>query len=94
MKFIFTHSGQIWVTLLQKVMRYDLFVEERYNVLRTSDIYKKSFICFLLKHRYIPHINNLLLIPDLFLRSLMTFYDVNKIFLPYKVNYGVMGREA
>ena len=47
-------------------MRYDVFVEEGYNTSRISDTYKKAFICILLKHSYIPHINNLLLIPDLF----------------------------
>ena len=57
-------------------MRCDLFVEEKYNISRISDTYKKSFICILLKHRYIPHINNLLLIPDLFVRPIMTFYNV------------------
>ena len=30
-----------------------------------------TFICILLKHRYIPQINNLLLIPDLFVRPMM-----------------------
>ena len=53
-------------------MRYDLFVEERYNISRICDASKKSFISFLLKHRYIPHIDNLLLIPDLFVRRMMT----------------------
>ena len=55
-----------------RIMRYDLFVEERYNVSRISDTYKKSFICTLLKYRYIPHINNLLLIPDLCVRPMKT----------------------
>ena len=32
---------------------------------------KKIFICTLLKHRYIPHINPLL-IPDLSVRPMMT----------------------
>ena len=53
-------------------MRYDLFVEERYNISRISNIYKKPFICILLKHRYIPHINDLLLIPDLFVEPMVT----------------------
>ena len=48
-----------------------LFVEERFNISRISDTYKNSFICILLKHRYIPHINNLLLIPDSFVRPMM-----------------------
>ena len=53
-------------------MRYDLYVEERYNISVITDIYKKSFICILLKYRYIPHINSLLLKPDLFVRPIMT----------------------
>ena len=53
-------------------MRYELLVEERYNISRISETNKKAFICILLKHRYIPHINNLLLIPDLFLRPMKT----------------------
>ena len=48
-----------------------LLVEDRYNISRISDTYKKSFICILLKHCYIPHINNILLIPD-FVRPMMT----------------------
>ena len=56
---------------LQRIMRYDLFVEEMYNISRNSDIYKKSFIYILSKHRYIPRINNLLLKPDLFVRPIM-----------------------
>ena len=39
---------------------------------RISDRYKKSFMCILLKYRYIPHNNNLLLISDLFVRHMMT----------------------
>ena len=66
-------------------MRYDLFVEERYNISRISDTYKKSFICILLKHRYIPHINNLLLIPDLFVRPMITclrrYYWLHDVFM-------------
>ena len=78
-------------------------MEDRYNISRISDTYKKSFICILLKYRYIPHNNNLLLIPDLFVRSMMTciwrhywLHDVlwrlnkQKGFLPY----GVINREA
>ena len=57
--------------MLPKCFKYDLFVEERYNVSRISNRYKKSFICILLKHHYITHINNLLLIPELFVRSMM-----------------------
>ena len=59
---------------LPRLMRYDLFVDERYDVSRISDTYKKSFICILLKHRYIPHLNHLLLIPDLFVRPMMTCF--------------------
>ena len=40
-KFIFIRSGQIWIIFLQRVMRYDLSVEERYNISRISDTYKK-----------------------------------------------------
>ena len=63
-------GGLIWINFLQRVMRYDLFVG--YDISRITDTYKKSFICILLKHGYIPHINNLLLIPDLFVRRMMT----------------------
>ena len=52
-------------------MRYDLFVEERYNISGISDTYKKLFICILLKHCYKAHINNLLLIPDLIVSPIM-----------------------
>ena len=52
-------------------MRYDLFVEEKYNNSRISDTYKKSFICILLKFRYISENINLSLIPDLFVRPNM-----------------------
>ena len=45
--------------------------EERYNISRISGTYKKSFICILFKHRYIPHVDNLLLILDLFVRPMM-----------------------
>ena len=68
----FKRSGQILIIFLQMVMRYELFAEERYNILSINDLYKKSFICILLKHHYIPHINNLLLILDLFVRPIMT----------------------
>ena len=71
-KFIFTLSSQIWIIFLQRVMRCDLFVEEKYNIWRISNTYKKSFICILLKHPYITQINNLLFIPDLFVRPMMT----------------------
>ena len=53
-------------------MRYDLSVEERYNISKINDTYQKSFICILLKYRYIS-LNNLLLITDLFTRTMMTF---------------------
>ena len=70
---------------LQRVMRYDLFVEKRFNILRISDTYKKSFICILLRHCYIPHINNLLLIPDLFARPMITclwrYYWLHDVFM-------------
>ena len=56
-------------------MRCDLFVQDRYNILTISDKYRKSFICILLKHCYTPHINNPLLIPDLFVKPMMRFYD-------------------
>ena len=36
MIFIFKHSGQIWIDFLQNVMRYNLFVEERYNISRIT----------------------------------------------------------
>ena len=81
--FIFTLSVQIWINSLQRVIRYDLFVKERvirydlfvkerYNISSISETYKKLFICIPLKHRYIPRINNLLLIPALFVRPMMT----------------------
>ena len=57
------------MNFLQRVMRYDLFVEERYSISRISDT---SIICILLKHRYIPYINTPLLIPDLYVRPMMT----------------------
>ena len=57
---------------LDKCFAEDLFVEERYNIFRIIDTYKILFICILLKHHYIPHINNLLLIPDWFVRHMMT----------------------
>ena len=82
-KFIFTRSGQISANVSQRVMRYGLFVKERYNISRISNTYKRSFICILMKHPYIPHINNVFLIPELFVRSMMTglwrhywFHDV------------------
>ena len=31
-----TRSGQIWINFLQRVMRYDLFAEEKYDILRIS----------------------------------------------------------
>ena len=34
-------SGQIWINVLRRVTRYDLFEEERYNIWRISDTYKK-----------------------------------------------------
>ena len=51
-----------------------------YNVPRISDTYKKSLISILLKHCYIPHINNLLLIPDLFivLNNFMNSFTVGE----------------
>ena len=58
--------------LWDKCFAGDLFVEERYNIFRIIDTYKILFICILLKHHYIPHINNLLLIPDWFVRHMMT----------------------
>ena len=62
------YFNTFWLNLdkfLQKVMGYDLFVEERYNISRINDTYKKYFTCIFLKHRHISHINNLLLIQDL-----------------------------
>ena len=53
-------------------MRYDLFWEERYDILRIIHTYKKSFTWILLKHCYVPHINNLLLILDLFVKPIIT----------------------
>ena len=70
-KLIFTRSGQIWMKFLQRVMRYDLFVEKRYNILRICDTYNKWYTCILLKSRCICHINNLSLIPDLSVKFLM-----------------------
>ena len=35
-----TRSGQIWINFQQRVMRYDLFAEEKYNISRISDIQK------------------------------------------------------
>ena len=64
-------------------MRYDLFVEERYNISRISDTYKKPFI----SETYVYDV----------IIDLMTFYNVlisKKGFLPYKVNYDVITREA
>ena len=58
-KMISICSGQIWINVLQRVMRYDPFVEERYNILRISDTCKKSFSYILLKYCYIPHNDNL-----------------------------------
>ena len=58
--------------LWDKCFAEDLLVEERYNIFRIIDTYKILFICILLKHHYIPHINNLLLIPDWFMRHMMT----------------------
>ena len=55
-----------------RVMRYDLFVDKMY-ISRISDLYKKSFIFMLLKYCYIFHSNNLFLISDLFVRSMMTY---------------------
>ena len=72
---LITYFYKFWPNLdnfLQRVMRYDLFVEERYNISRISDTYKKLIICISLTHRYIADINNLLLIPDLFVRPMMT----------------------
>ena len=91
-------GGLIWINFLQRVMRYYLFVG--YDISRITDTYKKSFICILLKHGYIPHINNLFLIPDLFARRMMTClcrpYWLHDVLwcLPYKVNYDVLSREA
>ena len=63
-----TYFCKLWP--MQRVMRYEPFVEERCNISRIVDTYKKSFICILAKHRYIPHTDNLLLIPDLFVRPM------------------------
>ena len=71
-KLIFTRSSQIWINFLQRVMRYDLFVKERCNISRISETNKKPFICIFLKHHNVPNINNLLLIPDLFVIPMMT----------------------
>ena len=57
-------------------MSYDLFVKERYNISSISDTYKKSFICILLKYRYILQNNNLLLIPELLRDLWLRVYDV------------------
>ena len=77
---------------------------------KTSDTYKKSFIWILLKHYFMPHNNNLLLIPDLNIRIMMTslwrhywlyehhwlLHELNKQkkYLPYKVNYDITSREV
>ena len=94
-----------WLNLdkfLQRVIRYDFFVEERYNISRISDTCKNLFTCILLKHRYIPYINNRLLIRDLitclwrhyWLNDVLGRLNKQKVFLSYKVNYGVKSREA
>ena len=83
------------------------FCGREYSISRISDTYKKSFICNLLKHRRVPCINNLLLIPKylwvLWWRiydvviDFMTFYDAEiskTCFLPYKVNYDIISQEA
>ena len=71
-KFIITRSGQIWIHFLETLMSYDLFVEERYNISRISGHIKKIIYLHFLRHRYIPHINNLLLISDLLVKPIMT----------------------
>ena len=62
-------------------MRYDVFVEESYNISRISDTYKKLFIWILLKYRCIPHNNNLLLILDFLLDLSWRVHDVIIIFM-------------
>ena len=98
---IVTLSGQIWIRFLQRVIMYDLFVEGRYNIF--EHIWKIFYLHFAetLLH---THINGLLLIPDLFVRPMMTclwyyyclndvLWSLNKGFLPYKVNYDIISRE-
>ena len=53
-----------------------LFVEDRYNISRISDTYKKLFICILLKYRCIPQNKNLLLILDFLLDLSWRVHDV------------------
>ena len=66
-------------------------VEERYDISRISDTYKKPFICILLKHLYIPHINNLLLMLDLFVRLMMTclwrHYLLHDVFIQHNSSH-------
>ena len=79
------------------------FCEERYNISRISDTYKKSFICILLKYRYILHTLLHILIRDFLVRPMMTYlwrhhwlHDVlwRLSKQKYKVNYDVISREA
>ena len=62
-------------------MRFDLFVEVSVIFRKLVTHTKNHLLHFV--HRYILHINNILLIPDLFVRPMMrpiidfkTFYDV------------------
>ena len=61
-----------WPNFLQRVMRYDLHWKRGMIFQELVTHAKKPFICILLKHLYIPHINNLLLMLDLFVRLMMT----------------------
>ena len=52
---------------------------------------KKSFTYILVKHRYIPYINNLLLLP---LYNVIMNKISQKFVLLYNVNYDAKSREA
>ena len=52
-------------------MRYDLFVEERYNNSTISGTYK-NYLHFVEISLHTQNNNNLLLIPDLFVRPMVT----------------------
>ena len=68
---MFARSGQFQIIFLQRVMKYDLFVKRGIIFRELVAHRKKSFICILMKYRYILH--TLLLIRDFLVRPMMTY---------------------
>ena len=72
-KYFLIGSGQIWTNIFCRGSWDVTFLWKRGIIFRELVIHtKKLFFCILLKHRYIPHINNHLLLQYLFVRPMMT----------------------